>query len=91
MIHFALITLKLEMDKHSKRIGNYMFSILPTKEQASLGIPRANDLSISGEILAKKRTLQIGTDGLDEDQKKAFEWCKQYVTCLPGTYIYLVH
>ena len=89
LIHFALITRKLEMD--DIRRGMEMISLASFLQknrclwESQHVFPRVNDIAVSGDILSKKLTLHASAEDLDEDQNKTFEWCKQYVTCLPGT------
>lgn len=87
MVHFALMNRKMEMD--DMRRGLEIIQLASTMEKNRhlwwQVFPRINDVKVSPNVIATKVTLHSSVGEMDESQKQAFEWCKDYVALLPGT------
>lgn len=88
MVHFALMNRKMEMDdiRRGLEIIHLASTMEKNRDLWCQVFPRMNDVKVSPNVLATKLTLNSSVGEMDESQKQAFEWCKDYVALLPGKY-----
>ena len=88
MVHFAVINQKMEMDGIRRRLKIIQLASTMEKNRHlwCQVFPRMNDVKVSQSVRATKVTLNSSAGEMDESQKQAFDWCKDYAALLPSKY-----
>ncbi|CAB4027766.1 G2 M phase-specific E3 ubiquitin- ligase [Paramuricea clavata] len=89
MLHHTLIVRKLEMDDIRRGMETIQLAMFLNRNKELWGsshvFPQSSQVIVLAESLEKKLVLHssVKQDDLNEQEKLAFEWCKEYVRCLP--------
>ena len=92
VLHHSLVIRKLEMNNIRRGMETIsLASFLGRNKElwhSPHAFPKLGEVTVSPESLEKKLVLHssVNQDDMDEHEKKAFEWCKEYVRSLPGTF-----
>ena len=90
ILHHTLIIRKLEMDdiRHGMETISSASFLSKCKElwHSPHVFPQSSQVTVTAESLEKKLVLHssVKDSDMDEQKKRAFEWCKEYVRSLPG-------
>ena len=90
ILHHTLNVRKLEMDDIRRGMETIsLASFLKTNRELWHSVyvfPQTSQLVVSAATLEKKLVLHssVKIDEMDDQEKVAFEWCKEYVRGLPG-------